>query len=110
MPEKSLTGSIVFQTVGGAFFLASAQSAFLNEMVKKLIETASTVDPAAVIATGASELRNFPEEVLPGILQAYMRGIKIAISLSIVGAGVALFTSLASRWNKLNMKNVSGAA
>ena len=79
-------------------------------MVKRLVVTAPTIDPAAVIATGASELRKFPEEVLPGILLAYMRGIKIAIALSIVGAGVSFFTSLASRWNKLNTKNVSGAA
>lgn len=79
-------------------------------MVKRLLTTAPTVNPAAVIATGASELRNFPEEVLPGILQAYMRGIKIAIALSVVGAGVAFFTGLASRWKKLNMQNVTGAA
>lgn len=79
-------------------------------MVRRLVVTAPTVDPAAVVATGASELRKFPEEVLPGILQAYMRGIKIAISLSIVGAGVAFFIGLASRWKKLNTKNVTGAA
>ena len=100
----------VFQTVGGAFYLAAAQSAFLNEMVKRLVVTAPTVDVQAVILTGASELRKFPEEVLPGILKAYMHGIKIAIALSIVGSGVAVLVSLASRWNKLNMKNVSGGA
>ncbi|KAL2104633.1 hypothetical protein VUR80DRAFT_9997 [Thermomyces stellatus] len=97
-----------FQTVGGAFYLAAAQSAFLNEMVKRLVVTAPTVDPRAVVATGASELRKFPEDVLPGILQAYMWGIKIAIALAIVGAGVSFFASLASRWKKLNTKNVSG--
>lgn len=101
---------IVFQTVGGSFYLAGAQSAFLNEMVKRLVVTAPTVDPAAVIVTGASELRKFPEEVLPGILQAYMRGIKIALSLAIVGSGVAFLASFGSRWKKLNTKNVTGAA
>lgn len=101
---------LVFQTVGGSFYLSGAQSAFLNEMVKRLVVTAPTVDPAVVIVTGASELRKFPEEVLPGILQAYMRGIKIALSLAIVGSGVAFLASLGSRWKKLNTKNVSGAA
>ena len=100
----------VFQTVGGAFFLAATQSAFLNQMVKRLIVTAPTVDPAAVIATGASELRKFPEEVLPGILQAYMHGIKIGLSLASVGAGVAFVGSFASRWTRLNTKNITGAA
>lgn len=106
--DGALTPQIVFQTVGGAFYLAAAQSAFLNEMVKRLVVTAPTVDPRAVVATGASELRKFPEDVLPGILQAYMWGIKIAIALAIVGAGVSFFASLASRWKKLNTKNVSG--
>ncbi|SPO03596.1 related to major facilitator (MFS1) transporter [Cephalotrichum gorgonifer] len=101
---------LFFQTVGGAFFLAGGQSAFLNSMVERLATTAPTVDPGVIILTGASELRTFPAEVLPGILKAYMHGINIALALAIVGAGVAFVVGFGSRWGKLNMTNVTGAA
>jgi MFS transporter, DHA2 family, glioxin efflux transporter len=80
-------------------------------MVKKLGETAPTVNPALVLATGAAELRNvFPAEVLPGVLQAYMWGIKVAFALAIAGSGMSFVFSLFARWNKLNTKNIQGAA
>lgn len=73
--------------------------------------SAPTVDPALVLVTGASDLRaDFPMEVLPGILIAYMRGIKITFALALAGTGVSFLLSFGSRWSRLNPKNIRPGA
>ncbi|EFQ30668.1 major facilitator superfamily transporter [Colletotrichum graminicola M1.001] len=102
---------LFFQTVGGAFYVAAAQSGFLITILKEVAENLPSVDPAVVALTGATQIRTaFPAEVVPGIIRAYMEGLKIAFALAITGAGVAFLVSLGSRWNKLNTKNLTGAA
>jgi hypothetical protein len=92
----------VWQTVGGAFSTAAGQSAFINRLLIKLPELAPSVDPSTVIYTGASELRNvFPADVLPGVLQAYMVGVKAAYAVGIAFSGVAFLLSLTIPWRKL---------
>ncbi|KAK1997844.1 major facilitator superfamily transporter [Colletotrichum falcatum] len=103
--------SPVFQTVGGAFFVAAAQSGFLITVLKEVAENVPGVDPAVVALTGATQIRSaFPAESVPGVIRAYMEGLKITFALVIVGAGVAFLLSLGSRWSKLNTKNLTGAA
>ncbi|GKT47369.1 putative efflux pump kojT [Colletotrichum spaethianum] len=102
---------LFFQTVGGAFYVAAAQSGFLVTVLKKVAENVPSVDPALVAITGATQIREaFPPEAVPGVIQAYMDGLKIAFALAIVGAGVSFLVSLGSRWGKLNTKNLAGAA
>ncbi|GJC79011.1 putative efflux pump gsfJ [Colletotrichum liriopes] len=102
---------LFFQTVGGAFYVAAAQSGFLITVLKKVAENVPSVDPALVAITGATQIRTaFPAEAVPGIIQAYMDGLKIAFALTIAGAGVSFLVSLGSRWSKLNTKNLAGAA
>ncbi|KAK1970982.1 major facilitator superfamily transporter [Colletotrichum sublineola] len=101
---------LFFQTVGGAFFVAAAQSGFLITILKEVAENVPSVDPALVAITGATQIRTaFPPEAVPGVIQAYMEGLKIAFALAIAGAGVAFLLSLGSRWSKLNTKNLTGA-
>jgi MFS transporter, DHA2 family, glioxin efflux transporter len=104
----------VFQTIGGAFLLSAAQSAFINKLVSVLPTSAPDVDPLAVIATGATELRNaFPAEQVPGILVAYMAGIKVTFAIAIGAVGLAFVISLFSSWRRLNpeaLKATGGAA
>ncbi|KAK1989231.1 major facilitator superfamily transporter [Colletotrichum cereale] len=102
---------LFFQTVGGAFYVAAAQSGFLITVLKKVVENVPSVDPSLVAITGATQIRSaFPAEAVPGVIQAYMDGLKVAFALAVAGAGVAFLVSLGSRWSKLNTKNVSGAA
>ncbi|KZL83270.1 major facilitator superfamily transporter [Colletotrichum incanum] len=102
---------LFFQTVGGAFYVAAAQSGFLITILKKVAENVPSVDPALVAITGATQLRSaFPAEAVPGVIQAYMDGLKIAFALAVAGAGVSFLVSLGSRWSKLNTKNLAGAA
>jgi hypothetical protein len=93
----------VFQTIGGAFFVAAAQSAFVNTLLNTLPSVAPDVDPAVVIVTGATEIRDaFSDDQVPGILVAYMAGIKLAFAIAIGGAGFSFLLSLLSKWKRLN--------
>jgi MFS transporter, DHA2 family, glioxin efflux transporter len=86
----------VIQTLGGAFSTAAGQSAFINTLLHQLPIKAPTVDPAAVILAGASELhRVFPPDILPGVLEAYMLAIKAAFAVGLGFCGVAFLASWA---------------
>jgi hypothetical protein len=63
---------------------------------------APTVNPSLVILTGASELHNvFPPDVLPGVLQAYMAGIKAAFAVAIGFSGAAFISAWFIPWSRL---------
>lgn len=99
----------VFQTVGGAFFVAAAQSAFINTMINSVAVNAPHINPGMLILTGATELRRaFSPEDLPSVLIGYMAGLKVAFAISIAGAGVAFVVSCFSRWQRLNPKDIQG--
>ena len=96
------TSRIVFQTVGGAFSISAGQSAFVNRLLATLPKTAPGVNPRLVLLTGASELHNvFPLDVLPGVLEAYMAGLKAAFAVAVAFSGVAFLCSLAIPMKKL---------
>ncbi|KOS18116.1 putative HC-toxin efflux carrier [Escovopsis weberi] len=91
-----------FQTLGGAFRTGAGQAAFVNQLLAKLPSTAPGVDPALVIATGAVELRNvFSPEELPGILVAYMHGLKAVFAVGIGMAGAACLCTAFIPWSRL---------
>jgi hypothetical protein len=55
-----------------------------------------------VLLTGASELHNvFPSDVLPGVLEAYMVGLKAAFAVAVAFSGVAFLCSLTIPMKKL---------
>lgn len=59
-------------------------------MLHTLSVTAPDVDPAKLIATGVSEIRDaFPAEQIPGILLAYMDGLRIPFAIATAAAGAA---------------------
>nr|KMM65541.1 GliA [Coccidioides posadasii RMSCC 3488] len=61
-------------------------------------------------ATGATQIRTtFPANNVPGIVLAYMTGTKVALAISIGGAGAAFITSLFSDWKGLNKKAMQDA-
>jgi hypothetical protein len=77
--KSKLTLELVYQLVSGAISVSLAQSIFTNVLLKRLPDFAPTIDPASVVAVGASKLREaFSAEELPGILRAYMAGLKAA--------------------------------
>lgn len=114
IPLKLTISRAVFQTIGGAFFVSAAQSAFINQLIRRLHTTVPGVNPHLVVTTGATELHNvFTADQIPGVLIAYMDGIKAALAISIAAAGFSFVVTLFSSWKRLNtdaFKGTGGAA
>ncbi|KAI9837895.1 MAG: hypothetical protein M1837_002685 [Sclerophora amabilis] len=95
---------LTVQTIGGAFFVTAGQSAFTNVLISTLPSTAPTVDPAELVLTGATELREaFSAEEIPGILLAYVEGLQTAFVIAIAASGLATLVALGSRWQRLQV-------
>lgn len=102
--------TLFFQTIGGAFFVSAGQTAFSNRLLARAPVLVPGVSPALVLATGATELRAvFSPEQLPGIVHAYMDGVKLTFALAIAFAGVTLPVALFAKWQNVKPK-VPGAA
>lgn len=72
-------------------------------MIYTLPNSAPDVDPASVVTTGATLIwAAFPADQVHGIIVAYMAGIKVALGISIGGAGLGLAICLCSEWKRLN--------
>ncbi|KNG84776.1 putative efflux pump antibiotic resistance protein [Aspergillus nomiae NRRL 13137] len=101
-----------FQTVGGAFMQSGAQAAFANRLLIELPQTAPDVDPSAVVAAGATELKSFGSS-LDGIRLAYMDGIKVTFALACASMGVAFLLAFFARRARIGgeaVKNAMAAA
>jgi MFS transporter, DHA2 family, glioxin efflux transporter len=60
------------------------------------------VNPQQLIFTGATQLRSvFPSEQLPGILRAYLDGIKASFAVAIGMTGISFVVSLLVPWKRL---------
>ena len=83
-------------------------------MIEVLPTYAPGIDPMAVIATGATQIRTmFPADSVTGILMSYMAGIKVAFAIGTASVGFSFVLSLFSDWRRLNaeaLKAAGGAA
>lgn len=101
---------LFFQTIGGAFSISAAQSGFVNKLLTTLPVSAPDVSPAMVLGTGATQIRHlFTEEQVPGILVAYMAGIKVALAFTVAAVGISFFIILFAPWQRLNREAVKEA-
>jgi hypothetical protein len=99
---RTLIFHSVFQTVGGAFTVSSAQSAFINQALRSLRTRGPEIDASKLITTGASELRKvFTGRELPIVIQSYMQGLKAAFAVSIAFCGLAFIATLFVPWEQL---------
>ena len=82
-------------------------------MIRHVKTSAPDVNPLQLLGTGVTQLRAvFTPEQLPGILDAYMIGIKTAFALAVGAIGGAFLVSLFGRFKRLNteaLKNGGGA-
>lgn len=87
---------IFFQTLGFAIFVSVGQTLFTNELISSVPKYVPGIDTAKVVATGATDLRRvFPADQIPGIVRAYMEGLKNAYTMSIALAGVSFCIAIA---------------
>lgn len=97
----------MFQCLGGTVFVSAAQSAFVNTMTNALPTKAPGIDPATVVATGATELRHvFSSTEIPGIISSYMEGVAVAFAIAIGGVGLAFVVANCNRWTRLSKEAV----
>ncbi|KAF9892617.1 hypothetical protein FE257_001019 [Aspergillus nanangensis] len=89
-----------FQTLGGALFIAVAQSVFQNGLIDGIGQYAPTVNPAVIVKAGATEMREVLsglhlEDQLSGVIDAYLSGLKdtyrVALALFVVAFVVSCF-------------------
>ncbi|EGR52888.1 uncharacterized protein TRIREDRAFT_53503 [Trichoderma reesei QM6a] len=111
----SATGMLLFfQGLGGAFLVSGAQSAFINTMVKNVLQHAPQVSEAMLVLTGATEIRNkFPVDQQPFVIDGYMAGLRVVFAMCVACTGLATLIGLGMRWQRLNpdaLKNAGGAA
>ncbi|KAH8880976.1 MFS general substrate transporter [Thozetella sp. PMI_491] len=102
---------LVSQTLGGAFGLSAAQSAFVNKLVSSLAANAPDVDTATIVATGATEFRKvFAPEQIPRIIQAYQDGLYVVFIIITAFVGFSFFLNLFNNWKRLYRDKVSDSS
>ncbi|TKA73428.1 hypothetical protein B0A49_06837 [Cryomyces minteri] len=98
------------QTLGGALFISIAQNVFTNQLLKSLKEAVPDLNPAIVLATGATSLKTSIEaKFLPGVLQAYNTAIMDTFYVSVALGALSLFGALAMEWKSVKGKKTEMA-
>ena len=99
---SDLTYVVAFN-VGAALALAAAQSILDNTLLANLPDLAPSVDPHAVIQAGATEIRStFAADAVPGIVKAYLEGLRGVYILVIAFTGAGTLAAATNRWEKLS--------
>ena len=85
---------VFFNTLGGVISIPIAQNLFSNALGTELVKYAPGVNPATVIAAGATHIREVvPPAQLPGTLVAYNRAVTRTFILPIAVAGLGFVVS-----------------
>ena len=78
---------LFFQTIGASVWVGAAQAGFANRLIENVPRYAPGLNPALVVATGATELRKvFSEDQVVGVIRAYKDGLKTPFAISIACA------------------------
>jgi len=93
---SSITAMMIFfQCMAGAALVSVGQAVFANRLLHAVPKYVPGVNPATVVATGATELRStFPAADLAGLIRAYMTGLTDTYALAITLTGLAFVASL----------------
>jgi ABC-type proline/glycine betaine transport system permease subunit len=105
---------VVFLTIGGAFFLSAAQSAFNNQLIKQIAINLPDIDPVAALGIGATQIRSvFTPAQVPLVVDAYMTGLKAVFAITVAAFGVAALVGFLGSWKRLHgedLQKVAGGA
>ena len=109
------TSIIMFaQTFGGALFIAVAQNVFTNRLLSNLLESVPTLDPAIVLSTGATSLKQAitrqDPSLLPGVLSAYNSALVQTYYVSVAMAALSVFGAVGIEWKSVKGKKVETVA
>ncbi|KAK6343852.1 hypothetical protein TWF696_007507 [Orbilia brochopaga] len=117
LPSKDIatgTAVIIFaQTLGGALAVSIAQNVFNNQLLKNLAKEVPNLDPAIVLVTGATSLKEtLPSEFLSGVLSAYNLSLTQTFYISVAFMGLSIIGALGMEWISVKGKKIEmgGAA
>jgi hypothetical protein len=104
-----------FQTLGGALFIAVAQSLFQNGLIEGIGKYAPSVEPAKIVEAGATEMRNVLEDLgqldqLRGVILAFLDGLKDTYRLSLALFCVAFVIACLFEWKSVKDGGADGKA
>jgi hypothetical protein len=93
---------LFFESTGGSMLISGGQAGFTNKLIQTIPHKVPGLDPAAVIATGATDLRKvFDADQIPGILAAYIEGLRVPFALCIACCCIAFLVSFAPKCGRV---------
>ncbi|KAK5105739.1 hypothetical protein LTR62_002327 [Meristemomyces frigidus] len=93
---------LFFQFISSAIGVSVAQNILNNRLIAALSDFAPDVEVSAVLAAGATNLKNnFPPSAVFGIRQSYVAGLRAAWLFSIALAGATVILSLFVGWKSI---------
>ncbi|KAH6605661.1 mfs toxin efflux pump [Trichoderma cornu-damae] len=95
-----------FQVLGGAVFVAVAQTLFQNGLIDQLEADNIGINPQIFINSGASEIKSVlaaigRPDALDAVLEAYMTGLRHTYYISVACAASAFLCSLGFEWRSV---------
>ncbi len=104
-----------FQSLGGAVFIAVAQTVFQNGLIENIERDAPQIDPKIFINSGANQVRKIladmgQSQALDAVLNAYLQGLRHAYFISVGCAAAAFFVALGLDWVSLKGPAAAAAA
>lgn len=90
------------QSLSGALFISIAQNVFQNRLVAGLTAHAPTVNPKAIINSGAANLsQRLSNEVLPSVLYAYNLAVTQTFYVCVATAALSFFGAIFVEWKSM---------
>ncbi|KAF2834088.1 MFS general substrate transporter [Patellaria atrata CBS 101060] len=103
------TATMMFaQTLGGALFISVGQNVFQNQLAKNLLKEAIPgFDPALVLQTGATELKDaIASEFLPFALKAYNDALTQTWYVSVAMSAISIIGASVVEWKSVKGKKI----
>ena len=109
------TSIIMFaQTFGGALFISVAQNVFTNRLIRNLLENVPTLNPAIVLQTGATNLKDAVTasnpSLLPAVQTAYNSALVQGYYVSVAMAALSIFGAIGIEWKSVKGKKLETVA
>lgn len=99
-----------FQSLGGAIFLAVAQTVFQNGLIEGVQRDVPGLEPQIFINSGANQVREIlrsmgMEQYTTAVLSAYLAGLRNTYYITVACAAGAFFAALGLSWVSLKKKD-----
>ncbi|KAK5112973.1 hypothetical protein LTR62_003795 [Meristemomyces frigidus] len=115
LPKQDIpvgTAIVMFsQTLGGALFISVAQNVFTNQLLHNLKQVVPDLDPALVLATGATSLKTaIPAKYLAGVQTAYNSSVIDTFYVATAMAVASLLGAVLLEWKSVKGKKMEMVA